>query len=395
MSKLLWLTSWYPNPYDRLLGDFIQRHADAVALYTPIELIHVVQLGAHTKVTQSSEQINVRGNLTEHIHVFAFRPLGISFLDKVRYNLAYQLFYLRVLKKFFREKGKPDFLHVHVPIKAGIISLAVLKKWRIPYLLSEQGSYYESLSPDTFSKRSIYFQYQTKKIFRNALAVTNVSATIGEKIEAIIGVPVTRTIHNVVDTNLFFKLPKPSKNKFRWIHVSSLSEQKNPEGMLQSFLKLYSKRNDWELVLCGPLNEKLNNYIQSLPFASLIKCTGEISNAQVARQMQLSDAFVLFSSHENFPCVIIEALCCGLPVVATNAGGIAEAINNSNGLLVQVNDVVGLAEKLNDLMENYSTYQTQEIALHASGKYNYSTIGQQFMDVYSSVGMESISVLEK
>jgi glycosyltransferase involved in cell wall biosynthesis len=43
-----------------------------------------------------------------------------------------------------------------------------------------------------------------------------------------------------------------------------------------------------------------------------------------------ADAFILFSRHENFPCVVIEALCCGLPVVASNVGGIAEAVDETN-----------------------------------------------------------------
>ena len=386
MAKLLWLASWYPNPYDHFIGDFIQRHADAVSLFTPVELIHVLQIGAYTKVEKSFVQKNKRGNLTEHIHVFAFNPTGIAILDKIRYNLAYQHYYLRILQDFFREYGQPDLIHVHVPIKAGIIARIILGKWRIPYIVSEHGSYYETSAPDHFSTRSKYFQSQTKKIFRDALAVTNVSAAIGKKIEAITGKPITRVIHNVVNTNLFYYKPKETAALFRWIHVSTMHEQKNPEGLLQAFTLLFAKRTDWELLLCGSVNDGLHEHIQSLPYKDKITCTGEISYTEVARQMRRANAFVLFSNHENFPCVIIEALCSGLPVIATNTGGIAEAVDDTNGLLVNVHDVDALTESMNELMERYSRFNRVDIALQASLRYNPSAIGRQFMDLYRGLG---------
>ena len=386
MAKPLWLASWYPNPYDPFIGDFIQRHADAVALFTPVDLIHVVQLGAHTRVEKSFVQKNKRGNLTEYIHVFAFRPTGIAILDKIRYNLAYQHYYLRILQDFFEENGKPNLIHVHVPIKAGIIARTIFSKWGIPYMVSEHGSYYETSAPDHFSKRSRYFQLHTRKIFRDAVAVTNVSATIGKKIEEITGKAITRIIHNVVDTNLFYYKPKEAGTVFRWIHVSTMHAQKNPLGMLAAFAQLFAKRTDWELVLCGPVEDGLYKHILSLPFKNQITCTGEISYAEVARQMQQANGFVLFSNHENFPCVIIEALCCGLPVVAAVTGGITEAVNDTNGLLVHVHDGNALTESMNELMNRYGQFNRSEIALSASKKYNSASIGQQFMDLYSSRG---------
>ena len=50
--------------------------------------------------------------------------------------------------------------------------------------------------------------------------------------------------------------------------------------------------------------------------------------------VQKCNAFILFSKRENMPCVVLEALCCGFPVITSNAGGTAEVIDENNGIVV-------------------------------------------------------------
>src|SRR5206468_9920728 len=118
---------------------------------------------------------------------------------------------------------------------------------------------------------------------------------------------------------------------------------------------------------------------------SKIKFIGEIDYEDVAKQMQQADAFIMFSKHENFPCVIIEALCCGLPVVASNVGGIAEAVNESNGILVEANNMNELQNAIISMMNNINKYNAENISADAISKYNYNTVAQQFVSVYNDV----------
>ena len=89
------------------------------------------------------------------------------------------------------------------------------------------------------------------------------------------------------------------------------------------------------MVVVGPIDSELIQMTDMLNLASLVAYTGEITYAEVASQMQRASALVMFSRHENFPCVIIEALCCGLPCIATNVGGVPEAVDNKNGIVVE------------------------------------------------------------
>jgi glycosyltransferase involved in cell wall biosynthesis len=200
-------------------------------------------------------------------------------------------------------------------MKAGIVALKFLKHSNIPYIVSEHSSLYLKTAKDNFYNRSFYFRYHTKKIFQYAALVTNVSSAIGKVLEEMFHLKNVLIIPNVVDTNYFnFKPEKPDKI-FRWMHVSTMYPLKNVDKIIRAFNELRHIKKEWELIICGPVNKQYEQLVEQLHLQSKIKFTGEISYEQVAAEMQNANAFILFSKHENFPCVVIEALCCGLPVV--------------------------------------------------------------------------------
>lgn len=383
--KILWLASWYPNKYEPFNGDFIQRHAQAVAEILPIDVIHIIQAGSAFEIKKSEVTVIKKNDLTEYIYVFAFKPWGIDGLDKIRYNMLYHSCARKAINAYIKMKGLPSLIHVHVPVKAGLTALYIRRKYNIQYLVSEQSSHYEKSSPYYFLKRTKYFQKITKRIFKCATAVTNVSETIGEQLKTFFDISNYKTIHNLADTNLFYYKPRVQKGKMRLIHVSALGEQKNPAGIIEALSLLTGINTEWECTICGPYNERLKRLVIEKGLHQYINFTGEISYAQVAAEMQQSDIFILFSNHENFPCVVVEALCCGLPVIATNTGGIAEAVNGSNGKLIEVGNVAELANAINEVMLNYKRYDRETIAAVAGALYSKQKIGEKFLSIYKQV----------
>jgi len=155
--------------------------------------------------------------------------------------------------------------------------------------------------------------------------------------------------------------------------------------MIEAFDQLYQLRQDWQLVVVGPASGSFKKMVENKGLSGSIFFTGELSYAEVAQQMQQSSALVLFSRQENFPCVIVEALCCGLPVVSSTAGGVAEAINETNGLLVDPGRVLQLTNTLHQLMNQYQQYNRELIAIEAVKKYSHTVIAGQIIQLYQKL----------
>jgi glycosyltransferase involved in cell wall biosynthesis len=383
-KEILWLASWYPNEINPVAGDFIQRHALAVSAFRKLTVIYMDQSGWGKNSCPDKTTTEKKGNLTEIRSYFSYTKTNIPFADKLLYNLKYTRRYKKLLRTYFSEKGYPDLIHVHVPMKAGKLALWAKRKWGIPFLISEQASTYLPSAPDHFNKRSFYYRHTAIKIFREAAAATNVSATIGRLLEKITGKKNIRVIHNTVDETLFYYKPGGDR-KFRFIHVSAMNDQKNISGILQAFGDLSAIRSDWELRLVGPVSSNLQTTLDDLPWSDKISCSGEVPYAAVAFEMQQASAFVLFSNHENFPCVIVEALACGLPVITSAAGGSGEAIQKKNGIVVPVGDAEKLVGCLIRLLDNGDNYDRETIALEAIKAYSYQCIGQKFSDLYAEI----------
>jgi glycosyltransferase involved in cell wall biosynthesis len=164
-----------------------------------------------------------------------------------------------------------------------------------------------------------------------------------------------------------------------------MGEQKNPAGIIRALVQFNKTFKDWECIFCGPLKKELQLLTEQLGLEQQIYFTGEIAHEEVAVQMQQADIFILFSNHENFPCVVIEALCCGLPVVAANAGGVAEAVYDTNGIIVSIGNIEELAVAMEYVALNINKYERKTIAAEAAGLYNKKRIGEQFVELYTEV----------
>jgi len=163
-----------------------------------------------------------------------------------------------------------------------------------------------------------------------------------------------------------------------------MEDLKNVDGIITAFhlLRTTGERNV-RLVLAGRYTEALRNRAASVGLpGNCIFFTGEISNAEIAKEMQRADCFVLNSYIENAPCVISEALCCGLPVIATNVGGVREMVDRSNGLLLSPGDTPSLAVNMERMIDNYTSFDKSGIAVAACRRYGFATVARQFQNLY-------------
>ena len=379
MKKILWLPSWYPNKITPFDGDFIQRMAKATSQYAEIHVFFVVK-----DESLKDNQVTIfaqNGNLHETIAYYK----SSSFLPRLSSWKKYFSIYKQLISSFIKEHGKPHLVHVQVPVKAGLIALWLKRKYGIDYVCTEHFAIYNDVVDDCFGRRSFYFKYYTRKIFKEARVFLPVSQNLGLSInERVIEKDFT-VIYNVADTDLFYYAPS-AQQKFRFIHVSEMGPRKNVKGIIRAFCALHKQLPGTELILVGSYNTELFETASSSGLLNkAIFFTGQLSYESVAHQMQQAHALILFSNFENMPCVIIEALCCGLPVISTKTGGIAEVIDNKNGMLIPVDNEAALEQSMQQLMSNYSRFNRATIAENARQQFSYHKIGHQINEVYNKV----------
>ncbi|MBV9962132.1 MAG: glycosyltransferase [Parafilimonas sp.] len=381
--KVLWLTSWYPNKINPTNGDFVQRHAQATSLFCKVDVIHV-EKDSRSVLNQSVEiNKNAEGNLTETIVLFKENKLAL--VGKFFSLLKYKKFYKQQVENYIEKNGLPDLVHVQIAMKAGIIALWIKKKFGVRYMITDQWTIYNSTAKDAYEKRSIIFKNFTKEIFSNAILFISVSKNLVDTIaKKITQLPFT-IVYNVVNTNNFFYSEK-KKEHFTFVHASTLGEQKNPEAIIDAFIAFNKKHPCTRLLLIGDTPDALKNYLAQKNLAqNIIEFTGFIPYEKLGDVVQQCHAFVLFSRRENMPCVVAEALCCGLPVITSNAGGTAEVINAENGIVVYDYTTVALTQAMIQLYENYNQYNQKNIADESASKFNYNIIGKQITDAYKSI----------
>ena len=129
----------------------------------------------------------------------------------------------------------------------------------------------------------------------------------------------------------------------------------------------------------------INSFRHGFILSDKIVFTGRQDGKGVAKHLSESDIFVLFSNYENLPCVVIEAMAVGLPIIASTAGGTHEHITKEYGELVEPKDEKGLADKMMYVIENYHQYNAKALSDYAKHHFSYEVVGQQFMDIYRSL----------
>jgi len=384
MQNILWLSSWYPNKYDFYNGDFIQRHAIASLPFCNISVISI------QFVPKNWQKAIVETGYSNQNHF----PETIIYLKQSNFpspfnKIVDQYRYMRAFKRevnLYLALTTPNLVHVHVPVKAGIIGLWIKKKLNIPMVVTEHWGIYNDFAPDKYSGRSKWFKTLTKRIIAGADTFLPVSKNLGDSINKLVLAKPFEVVKNVVDTTLFHYLPTDNKPFFWFAHVSMMNHPKNPKGLLRAFSEAVKVNKQLRLRMIGNINPEIIDYVKLLKINDFVVFTGMLPQNEVGALLQQSDAFLLFSFYENMPCVIAEALCCGLPVISTNVGGIGEIITTENGILINPSDEEACTKAIIKISMGKEQYFNRAlIAQKAAENFCYNTIGKQIARVYQKL----------
>jgi glycosyltransferase involved in cell wall biosynthesis len=374
MKKVLWLPSWYPSRTDRFLGDFVERHAKAVSAYQPVFVIYVTKDRSLQKSKPQFECIQ-QANLNVHIAYYGPQFREGSLLEKLVSLYYYLSLNLKLIHRHVKEYGKPDLVFLHVALKAGIVGLylKIFRGWR--YVLAEHWTLFSR--KEKFQKLNPFSRLLILRIINQAEIIFPDSEDLGRRMLQFCPSMKFQYVPNVVDSSIFYHDPeKETTQRRRFIHVSNMNYQKNPEGILRAFMESAKSLPDWDLWMVGPISDELMALVnEHIEYRGRIEFTGLVPYNEVAALVRKSHCLVMFSRYENQPCAIAEALCCGVPVISTDVGGISEIVNPSNGLLIHPDHEDLFSSMLIQMDEKYELFKKPEIAEAAIKKFSYENGG--------------------
>jgi glycosyltransferase involved in cell wall biosynthesis len=173
-------------------------------------------------------------------------------------------------------------------------------------------------------------------------------------------------------------------NKKIVLSVGYLNQVKGHVYLIDA-IKEVLRTMDIRLVIIGsgPLEMKLREKIRKLNLEQKILLVGYKKHNEIPLWLNASDLFVISSLNEGFPTVIPEALACGKPVVATDVGGIPEAITCDDvGTLVKPQNSKMLASAISEALSKEWDY---DFILNYAKRFSWEQIVEQISQVYSSM----------
>jgi glycosyltransferase involved in cell wall biosynthesis len=157
-------------------------------------------------------------------------------------------------------------------------------------------------------------------------------------------------IHNAVDIDLFKPdLPFRNEHVFTILGVGRLIPLKGFHVLLEAFAEVQRRLNGRaHLILVGEgtQHDKLKRQAEDLGIISSVEFAGAVEQKRLVCFYQKADLLCVPSFSEGLPCVVVEAMACGKPVVASNVGGIPEIVDSRSGICVEPGNPMLLCEAL-------------------------------------------------
>ena len=376
--KILFISSWFPNKLEPTNGNFVQRHAEAVALKHDVEILHTIG-DFNQKETFVFDDKIINGIRTLVVYYKNSKNPIQNFLRRMK---AY--------KMGFSKMQKPELVHGNVLHNNMLFAVYLKKKYKIPFVISE---HWTALQEENLGRTSANIKRIAKFIAKHADYIFPVSENLKNSLKVLgIKTPM-KVLSNVVNTDIFQIRQTDGNKSTKFLHVSSLIARKRPDKIIETVHQLKVNGYDVSLEIGGDGDTAtLRRLVQKLNAEEYISVFDEISYEEVAEKMQTSDCFILFSDNETQGCVILESYACGKPVIATSVGGVPEFIKPGLGVLIEKANEQELYQSMQNFIENKITFNKPEVLRDfVIDNFSKDIISNQFTEVYIKIGKPAIA----
>lgn len=380
---ILILPSGYPTKEETLRSIFFKEQA--LALKDGEHKVGVIY-----SETRRITNINYKNLKRNHFQITFNNEEGINTVRLHGWNILMMRNFLGVnlwvkqtlslYEKYVERYGKPDIIHVHCGLYGGLAAKIIKDKYSIPYVITEHSSIILNNSLNDYNKQVLTVAYN------NADKLISVGSKLKCSMKNYTNNDIV-VVPNIVNTDGFKVIKEYKREKFRFLTVAYLKKNKRIDLVIEAFSKLKEKHKNIELYIGGDGPEKTNiqGLINKYNLNEDVHLLGEVSREDLPNIMGDSDSFVLPSMYETFGVVYIEALACGVPIIATRCGGPEDFFNENLGYMIDVDNLNELCNAMENILINNSKFNRNEISEYVKNRFGRNAIVEGLEKVYNSI----------
>jgi teichuronic acid biosynthesis glycosyltransferase TuaC len=365
--SVLAVTSLFPTNVDPTYAPFNRLQFSALAKFADVSVVGVVPWRYGRWYARGSSRGVVREEIVDSLRVVHPRYPSVRGLPSLNAGLMA----LAILPQVARQvrETHPDVLLASYGYPDGCACVVLGALLGIPVVVKCHGSDLNRVPDDPPAG------FQIRRLLKRARAVVVVSRNLMERAR-VLGIPDVRlrVVYNGIDRDRFHPADKAAarrrlglpEDRELVLYLGHIAEHKGILDLAEAARLLHARRPRAMVLFVGdgPLGERIRERARpGGDLAGMALTFRTVPHAEVPGWMSAADVLCLPSWGEGMPNVVREAHACGRPVVATDVGGIPEAVHASGlGSLVPPRDPVRLAQALADRLEGATAASPEAIA---------------------------------
>lgn len=386
--KVLVLSRNYPNPVTPILGLWVEglvRHISKsceVRVVAPTPYCPPLPGLGELKDFRSIEKSRrVAGVEVAH-------PRFLTGPGHSTYKVEASLYYWSIRREVdrLRDEFPFDLIHAHFGYPDGVVAAKLAGRYRVPFIITEHASWVPWMKNYPAARRKAVWAASRCSFH---IAVSNFARKTIERFTGDTGR--LRVLPNGVDVDVFRRAADfgpPDPNQI--LYVGFMRHIKGIDILLRAMALVVKRKPNLKLVLIGggiyrdskAQEGQLRQMARDLRLEKNIDFVGIKTPSEVARYMCESSMLVLPSRTETFGAVLIEALACGTPVVATRCGGTEDIVNDEVGRLVEKENPEELFTAILDVLQRRSDFNPDELRRYAMQNFSWEEVARRTGELY-------------
>jgi len=333
--------------------------------------------------------------VVDGVNVECYESLNTGF----RLGIPYSIPTVTSFKTFLKAVKSSKIVHAHGhPYLTSLIAAKLAKRYNKPFVLTQHNTFieYDSIFDDVERLNDLAVGKETLKEADRIITVSNATKdyvlSLGAKPNKI------KVSHNGVDLDRFRPLIGKREEMRRKLGIAqdaivALTVRrlvyKNGVDTLIESANIAVRKNPkitFLVVGKGPDLSNVQTTIRQLGIENNFRLTGFVKDEDLPFYYNTADFFVLPSkSGEGLPLVALEAMACGLPVIATNVGGIGEILMEDYGKLVPTNQPQQLAKAVLEFANIDFSSRKLELRARIEEKFSWDKNVETLIGIYEEL----------